>query len=276
MLIYQRFSLFWRTIGPLFGLYTLANFLDLSIHTIQTTLIPLIPPMTLGNIFWFFVTVFVFFFTYVEYRHKNIPLTILNTSINLELLSSNGDHAIMTRSQVIRANQENITGFHRTMRVDSPEQIPHQDITCYIDHCDASEQSIVFKSSQNDGSSVELTHRFKQPIPRYLSRLGLNTVTRSEKVTIKNAYTKKEEYFTLFIPAEPPHYRHKKITLRILFHPNRLCGLENCQAVRISHNGVIDQSLKPVFLENKHGVELEVKKPLPGDRYRITWRYPDH
>lgn len=261
--IYKLIRLAWPYIGPVLGLLTLAWALDVGIARIKGW-----APIILAYVFsvrplWLILAVLFFYFTYVNIRHRRVPLTVVSTDIKLTLNSPTGDRATLTRTQRIRANREDVTGYHRVLGVE-PGEIPKESIRFNIDHCTTEKQSIHFEGNPR---RWELIHRF-DPIPRKLYCLGLNTVTRTETVVEVNAYTADEESYTMIIPE---HYAHKRITLEISFHPGRACEFKNCEAMRSNNNGIVRMPLDDI---PSTGVRLRIRNPSSGERFKITWKYP--
>jgi hypothetical protein len=209
-----------------------------------------------------------FWFTYVEIRHRHTPLTVVSGEVTLTLATPKGDDATLTRKQRIRANREDVTGYQRNFAVDPPGQIPFKEIAFDIGHCDAKDQRKVVIAQAPDLSRWELMHSFDVPIPRNLFMLGLNTVERTETIVQRNAYTRDEESFEMRIPD---HYRVKRFNISVHFHPERVCQITDCQAFVISANGVIKLLLNHI---PPHGIMLKIRRPSPGERYRIIWKYP--
>jgi hypothetical protein len=152
--------------------------------------------------------------------------------------------------------------------VTPPGSIPRELIEFNISHCDHSEQQVHL-----DGDPTEWTiiHRFA-PIPRNLLVLGLNTVTRTETIVHRDVYTDNSNWYELMIPE---NYRHRRITITIIFHHARPCTLDDCEAICISANGIANMRLEyvPPEPQGGPGIKLRVRNPVPGERYRITWEY---
>lgn len=275
--VYRLISRAWPFIGPLIGILSFVNATDTPLPELLDqlgTLKIVIPPrfFTTGGLFYLLLALLSFWFSYVEIRHKRIPLAVLSTDIELTFNTPKGDKATLTRTQVIRANHHDVTGYHRTPSVEPPGKMPLDEIEFHISHCETDKQT-VYKVGGNP-SSWDLIHRF-EPIPRNLFKLGLNRVTRTETIVQYDAYTREKEYFEISFPE---HYRYGKTIVSIHFHPARPCRLDRhqCQAILIAAKGIIDLPLTP--LPSKAGagpgVRLTMKKPSPGERYRIIWTYP--
>jgi hypothetical protein len=206
------------------------------------------------------------FFAYVEIRHRGIPLTAVETDITIVLETPRGDRATVTRTQRLRANHENVTGYSRT--VQSTGVIPSNSIEFNVDHCSRTKQKLEIDGSPQ---SWEVIHRF-DPIPRNLLKLGRNTVTRTEKFVVNDGFVEAEESYEMLVP---PRYRHDRIRITVFFHPDNACDIEDCEALLISENGVVEVNLtRPPnwVVTGRPGVQPTVARPRGGDRYRVKWR----
>lgn len=260
---YKLIRLAWPYIGPLLGLLTLAWALDLGIAQIKGWTQIILASIFSVRPLWLMLALLFFYFTYANIRHRRIPLTVISTDMKLTLNSPTGDRATLIRTQRIRANREDVVGYHRVLGVE-PGEIPKESIKFHIDHCPTEKQSIHFEGNPR---RWELIHRF-DPIPRKLYCLGLNTVTRTETVIELNAYTGDEESYTVLIPER---YVHRRISVEIEFHRDRLCEFKSCEAVRINNNGIVRMPLDDI---PPAGVRLRIKNPSSGERFKITWKYP--
>jgi hypothetical protein len=163
-----------------------------------------LPYITGAKIGWFLLSAF---FAYVEIRHRHIPLTAVSTDIELMLESPSGDRATITRTQKLRANHENVTGFIR--KIVSTGTVPKDQVEFSISHCAANRQKKEFDGTP---SKWEVIHRF-DPIPRNLLLLGMNTVKRTESVRIYDGFCSADESYEIEVPAM---YRHDRIQMMIL------------------------------------------------------------
>jgi hypothetical protein len=255
------------------GLIALYGAVDITIPTIVDTVVNHVIPyfQTLKPIY-ILASILCFFFYKMEIRHKNRPITVTETDITLKMESQNGDQARLSRTQKLRANHYDVTGYHRELVADVGAQIPRDRVRCTIDHCDANQQHIEFNPGIPQNHSTQtFSYRF-DPIPRILWMLGLNSVNYQESAILVNAYTGNTEYYEMAIPV---HYSYKEIMISVLFHPNRIAPEENCTAVKISKNGITDVNLQRIVAnhDGPEGIRVRVKG-VAGDRFRLTWTYP--
>lgn len=263
---YKFLRSLWPFIAPVLGVISFAALVDFNIGDIAVAYSVVVPRLLTLNVLYVVLIALFAFFTYVEFRHKNTPLTVVSNDISLTLETPSGNRAKLVRTQRIRANRDDVTGYHRIIRTDG--RIQKSQIICNINHCTDEEQSCHF---DGDEKRWEFIHRFRE-IPRKLYMLGLNTVTRTEQITLHDAFIKDEEFLDLEIPAQ---YPHRNMTLRIYFHPDRPVSFDKCKAICITQNGILDINLNPIPPAggSAEGVQLNIKGK-PCDRFRITWTYP--
>lgn len=263
---YKFLRSLWPFVGPVFGIISLGFLVDFSIGDVVLLYKFLSPHILTLKPFLILLTGLFVFFSYVEFRHKNTPLTVLHTDIALTLETPNGDRARLVRTQKIRVNRDGVTGYHRVLKTNG--RILKENIQCHINHCPENQQNCHF---DGDEQQWDFTHRFPE-IPRKLYMLGLNTVTRTEDVLILGGFTNNEEFYDMAIPNR---YLHRTMTVRIFFHPERAPNFNQCKAICISQNGIVDVDLDPVpeVAGAAGGVKLDISGN-PGDRFRISWEYP--
>jgi hypothetical protein len=261
----------WPFLGPLAGLGLLAAAFQVTLADLWGGLVSVGPFLRSVRVVYLLLAGLAFYFSYVEIRHWGVPLTILSTDIVLALNTANGDRATLTRTQRIRANREHVTGYHRSVTVDAPGEMPRESVQCHANHCAANRQSVRFEGTP---SNWKLIHRF-DPIPRNLLVLGLNTVLRTETIVQERAYTRETESYTFNIPQ---NYRLRNVTLTVFFHPQRACGMHQCQALRINASGVTEMNLEHVPPDphgrGGPGIRLRIGRPRPGEQFALAWTYP--
>ena len=264
--LYRLMRTVWPYVGSVLGIVGLAYAFD--VRTVEfAQLLRLFSEATERPLF-LVLALLAFYFTWVEIRHRNIPLTVTRRDIELRLKTPSGDEAILSREQHVRANHENVTGYLRDVSGDG--LVLAEQIECQSDHCTTAKQNIFVL--EKTPSRVVFMHRFSEPLPRKLHMLGLNTTKRTETITQLNAYTKPSEHFTVFVPD---HYRAKRITISIFFHRDRACRLEDCSAMRVRADGITELRLDRINDDgNGAGIRLNIRKPVPREEYRILWKYP--
>lgn len=257
-------------IAPILGIWSLSQLFDFTIGDAGTLIAQQSHILYTTKPFYLLLGLASFYFFYVKFRHRYTPLTVIDTEISLHLESPSGDVATIDRAQRMRANHYDVTGYHRRITVDKGE-IPQDSIRCHIDHCSHESQRCEFKG-RADQRSWDFCHRFEE-IPRSWFKLGMNTVTRTETYTARDAYTDDEEYHELSIPA---NYKHKRIQFAVFFHPERLPPPTSCQALRIHNNGVVNLNFVviPPTGDRRPGIRIDIKNPIPTETYRFVWQYP--
>ena len=266
---YRFLRQIWPYIGPVIGLLALGRVFDVQLgDAILGTFTAVRPYLTGAKIGWFLLGTLSLFFSYVEIRHRGVPLTATETDVTVLLQNPSGNLATVTRTQRLRANHENVTGYTRMLS--STGTVPRESIEFNVDHCNGAKQKL-----EIDGAPQkwEVIHRF-DAIPRNLFKLGLNTVRRTESYRIIDGFCSSEESYEMLIPKQ---YRHERITMTIYFHPDNACDIKDCEALWISDNGIVELNLtRPDghMASGRPGIQLKVSKPRGGDRYRIKWKNP--
>lgn len=261
--VYKLIQVVWPYVGPPLGFLALLGGLRLGIADLPLKAVQYVAHVNVG---WLLFAGFCFFTTYTSFRHRGIPLTAVSTDIELVMESPSGDRVRVNRTERLRANRDDVTGYIKKMW--SEGDINPSDVICSVDHCEADKQ---MKYAEVDARGLELIHRFPA-IPRNILVLNTNTISRSETLVYTNAFTKDEESYEINMP---PRYRHKRLKLTILFHRDRQCRLEDCKAIRINAHSVIDVPLAHVpATQGGSGVRMTIRHVHEGDRYRIYWKYP--
>ena len=252
-------------LAPILGVFTLSQLFDVTLDNIKNSYPFILQYILSTKPIWLFITAICFFFFYVRLRHRNMPITFIDTEITLKIESASGDRAVLERKQTLRANHYGITGIQRNLSVDKGT-IPERGYECSIDHCSIYEES--FELTGNPKSWVIL-HRFKE-IPKKLHRLGQNTVIRTERAVLEDVFINDDEFYEMVIPVKFPHYN---ITINIYFHPDRPTAPEQCRAICITNSGITDISFTPVRDGTAIGIRARIKG-RPGERYRFSWTFP--
>lgn len=248
----------WPYVGPILGLYALITGFGLTLPELGQIIRDKFLHL---DLLWFVVASFLFFTAYTEIRHRGIPLTAINTDIEVVYEDPLGKRVHVSRTQELRANREDVTGYLRVIWCEGA--LPTESVECSVSHADPKQQSVQFDKGRK---GTEVIHRFPA-IPRDLFRLGTNTVTRTERTLFVDAFTGEEESYEVGIPL---HYHHRKLTVSVIFHPSRNCAVNSCKAIRISAHGVSDLPLTHV--SGRHGVRFEAKGIKGGERFRLMWK----
>jgi hypothetical protein len=247
----------WPFIGPVLGLYGLGKGFGI---TIEEALQFSQNYLLRANVIWLIVGATAIYVTITGLRHRGTPLTAIHTFIRVKYEDKKGRKVTVERRQELRANRDDVTGYIRQYWCDGGK-IPENMIECTIDHCKPGDQRTQFDHGKN---GLEVLHRFPA-IPRGL--LGLRTVTRTERVLYLDGFTKESESYEVNIPLR---YKHHRLTVVIVFPPDRKCPMTACKAVRISAHGVTDLQL----LHEDGGFQFEAKRIQGGERFRATWTLP--
>lgn len=254
----------WGYIGPFIGLWGLAGIFNYSLSDIWHKLIAVAPLIFSVNIVYLVIVIFAVYSTSLHILHRKVPITILSTHVDVFLESPRGDKARLCRTQTLRANREDVTGYQYSVWVTPPGKIPKNSIECSIDHCTPGDQEKYFDGNE---SRWQVLHSFP-PLPWHF---GFKKIKRTDTFEMIDAYTKDEESFSF---GRLDAYRHEQIIISIYFHPSRVCLVANCRAMRVNANGVVKLPLTQVSDGGRLGVQLNTPKARPGDTFKITWKYP--
>ena len=260
-------SPFERYLSPILGVVSLSQIFDVTWGEFGNFFVSITPFILSGKPFYLVLSILFFFFFYTNFRHRHTPLTIVDTDIVLTLETPTGDRATLERTQRIRANRYEVTGYSRVIKVDKG-QIPEDTYKCEISHCPHNKQS---HRLFGDPKSWFIVHRFDE-IPRSWVKFGTSTVIRKERLIILNEYTNDEEYYEFGVPLD---YPTKIVTVKIYFHEDRIPEIKDCKAIGIRTGAVTDVDLQNILPsgETSAGIRMHVKAQ-PGDRYRISWKFP--
>lgn len=266
----MRFRKAWPFIQPVIGVGTFLTYIGVTFADATAQLVSIVDFVASPNSLILVVSLLFFYFVYVHIKHRNVPLTVTDCTVDVIFNTPSGDKVTIKRVQKIRANHDDITGYFRNMSGPEASSIEAEDGNCHIDHCDPGDQS--FKAESGSRGEWRLIHRFA-PIPRKLRYLGLNTVTREEKIVLRNAFMDQEEFYDVKIPEV---YPHKKILLNIHFHADRPPIASTCRAIRINRNGIEDLMLKPIIgsSHGSSGTQLLIRGK-PNETYRIDWTFSE-
>ena len=108
---YKFLRSLWPYVGPVLGVISLVALLDVTIEDIVVLYKWSAPRLLTLNLFLIFLIALFSFFSYVEFRHRNIPLTVISNEISLTLTSVSGDEATLVRIQKIRPATKLVAGL---------------------------------------------------------------------------------------------------------------------------------------------------------------------
>lgn len=254
----------WPYVGPILGLWGLGKSINYSLADVWTAGEITAPHLLNLRIPYLLLAAVCLFFAYFQFRHRHTPITVLSTDVIVYMESETGDRVKVHRTQRLRPNREDVTGYKGVFWVAPPGKIPKSSIRCHINHCSATSQGIITEGNEN---RWEIIHHFP-PIPWWL---GFKAVTRTDQAEELDAFTNPTESYSFAVPEA---YRHRQITITIFFHPNRICTIDSCRAVHLTSNGMVDLHLTDIFENGHNGVRLTVGRAAPGDTYKIFWTYP--
>src|SRR5262245_32156572 len=101
---YRLLRRIWPFVGPVITVLALGRMFEVRVGQVISALIAIGPYISASKIGWFVLSVLSGFFAYVEIRHRHIPLTAIDTQVELALESPSGDLATLSRKQRLRAN----------------------------------------------------------------------------------------------------------------------------------------------------------------------------
>lgn len=265
MAIYQAVRRSWPYVGPILGTLFWGVALGYTPSDVLLAIKAGVERFSNTQIGLLLVGALAFFFAYVEWRHRGIPITAISTEVDLILEDSLGKTATLVRRQKLRAHQNDVVGYHRCIAAEG--SIKTAEMMFTVSHCSQSEQSIHLDER---AGKLDIVHRFK-PIVVNPWMLGLNTIRREESVQICNGFCSEDEHYELEINER---YRHKKIRLTVYFPPGTdQVVVSSCKALRISDNGLTEVGTFAVPQQPGRGpgVRVDIKNPRAGDRFRISW-----
>ena len=267
---YRAWRWAWQYLGPVFGLFSVSRVVDLTFQDAAVAGAAIAYLLMSQKVIWVVLAAAAFFFSLVEWLHKNTPLTIASTHMELFIESPDGRDARVVRTQEIRPNREDVTGYQAKFWADPAvdnASIPEDSIKMHVDHCLPNEQDHMIVSGTE--KRWEVIHRFK-PIPMPFYKLGLNKVRRVERYRFLNSYSGEVEWYDALVLNM---YRYKKLQLTVYFHNTNPCPIEKCKGYWIARHGVVELNVGQIVGENgRLGVRLTIDRPVRGDTYRILWQ----
>lgn len=273
--LYRGLRWLMPRLSPVLGLISLSKLLDLTLAEVVAATAVTASYLYGWKVLWLVILLAAAYTTYFSIRHKDIPLTILATDVDIYLDDPSGSEARVVRRQTLRPNREDVTGFHRKFwpdKINPKARIPRESIRMDIGHC-ANELMI-----EGTPRGWEVIQKF-EPIPMNLLNFipvyhkALNTTERGDQIRILDSFTNDQEQYDFLVPAM---YSHIEVKIRVWFHRENCPDVSDCQASRMSKHGIIPLKLRPISNDPARltGVELSLKKPVPGDTYRVRWKYP--
>lgn len=257
MTTYRFLRTLWPYIGPVIGAWSFTKGFGITFSEIWAAMAWFVLNT---NVWWLLGGGVCFFLTYTSFRHRGVPLTAVDTEVRLVFEDSTAHHVRIIRTQKLRANREDVTGYLRQLWSDGT--IDQANFECGIDH--ATNTKCEF---DRNAKGVEILHRFPA-IPRNPFTFFTNTVTRTERLLVVDGFPGDEESYQVEIPQ---HYRHHRLKISLQFDSSRRCALNNVRAIRIGAHGVID-------LQPKHAtdgvIEVSARKIRGGERFRVYWTLP--
>lgn len=270
---FKRFLLF------ILFLVSLFRAINIRIEDIQTTLTAFPPTFFTERPILFLLSGFFLFLFITGLRHRNIPLTVLSTDIELMFDTADGSRVRITRIQRLRANRDDVTAYFQNLTVAGTGRIPREDIDfkIYGDPLNLLGWNITPTYTPKQGRYIsgneqawEAIHTFNPPLPRFWYLFNLNTVTRTAKTLHIDQFKGNEESYEI----QTPFYPHKKLTITVNFHPDRPPKVEECKALRIVANGVINDHLVHIDAgtDNREKLRLTIRGSR-NQRHKIIWKY---
>lgn len=263
---YQFIRRNWGVVGPFVSILGLGWFFQLTPRQFLDfgeAAAPYVLQARMGGLILATVSLY---FTYVHLRHRNVPLTVLHTEIDFIHETATGSRVRRHVKQRIRANHDNVTGYHRHISAPRGGKIPQSEYIATVDHCGEERQSVLFDGTD---SAWEIIHSF-DAIPRKV--LGLHVIVREESALFVDAFLREEERFIIELP---PRYRHRRLTVTVYFHQGRPCG--EFRVLLINANGVSKPDFRKVPPKpgtvTGPGFQIDLTKPREGDRLQLRWRY---
>lgn len=265
--LYRLLRVAWPFIGCFGFIFSISQAFEVTSGDIAAAASAVGSQLSAVRVTWLVSAIVLLFFTVTNWRHRGIPITVIQTKATLYLKTADGSDALFTHEQVLRANREDVSGYQRTIWSDG--KVPRNRISCNIHGCESSKQSIYLEGDERRWS---LIHRFP-PLKRNLLMLGLNTVKRTESIVFLDSFVRDQESLEIQIPDR---YRHRRVTLRVIFHHDREPAIDDCEGWLISASGAVTRPLNQVPGQGGTGcgVELTERRLRPGDRVKIIWKYP--
>src|SRR5262245_190436 len=109
---YRFLRTYWPYIGPVLGVLSFTQAFRIRLNEIWAASAWFILNT---NVWWLLGGTLSFFLTYTSIRHRGVPLTAIDTEIRLLFEDSACHHVRVIRTQKLRANREDVTGYVRQL-----------------------------------------------------------------------------------------------------------------------------------------------------------------
>ncbi len=223
-------------------------------------------------------SVFFLYFFLVEYRHRDIPITILRTEIDVQFVTQDGSVVRVVKAQDLRANHGNVTAYYSHLVPDPPGKIAGENHCnpeyrpCWkIDYRDGTQVSTTTNSDPaeyvgDETAGFKIVHRFPRPLPKKWYALNTSTVKRTSVYYWIDSFKEKSNFYAV----RSEIYPHKEVVLRIHFLPGQ--KLEKYSAEIRSTHGIETSPLTWLPGGPNRGDILEYKaRGIRNVLYRINW-----
>ncbi len=228
-----------------------------------------------------FILVASLYVFFVGMYYRSVPITILNSNLELKYLSPDGSRVQFTRKQTLRANQRNVTAFFSTHTTSTANgRIPraHVNVSAYCDSCDLADRIEIYGQ---ESRSLEVIHIFGRPMPyawfmpvvpvwllgseydRLPKIFRPYVVSRSHSAIYENEFD--TDPVMQFKAAAYPTFN---AVISIDFTNTKLPVQRDIKAMRIKNYGVVDMQFE--YNKNDKKIIFRINK-LQNERLRITW-----
>ena len=219
--------------------------------------------------------------TWVNYRFKHSPISILSTDITLRFLTPDGSDVRVFRTQTLCANHPHVTAHYSAMTPKWGGKIEKASIDCQLTGHNEKLTS-TFDVIGNETTGWELIQRFEPFIPYTPIFPFVPTAYLNENNRIFSKYVLKKTSGCNYINdfnAESPEfnmralqYTHHKVKVTLLFADDGTPKANSIRAQLIHRNGIRD--ITPEKRAEPTNFVVRVSN-LRNDRLHITWRWPD-
>ena len=228
---------------------------------------------------FFFLLLALLYRSWMHFRFRNTPLTVLTTHITLRFEKSDGSYVHVFREQTVRANQPNVKAYYTTMTPRWGGTIARSTIESGL----SNETKKIFSSSDVTGHEAtgwQLVQTFDPAVPytpffpfiprflfkennRYFQKYVLK---RHSRCYYENDFIDPDPYFSL----KAERYTHHEVEIILQFDVNAVPPAVAMKAQLIDRHGVSDVAVRPTAKGNEYMIRV---LNLRHDELRISWKW---
>jgi len=222
---------------------------------------------------------------YSNYRYRRNPITLITSSLVLELDEPSGGVATLTRVQRFRVNKPDVSAYYQNSTPSNPgAKIPRESIELSANSIGGTPLTFEKKVYGRSGNGVEVIQDFTIPLPYswllkhvpvwFLSIEGLRRVPYFKDLVLEREATAKYEgeydCEEPYIELQAGMYAHSNVSVTIKMPDACAPNIDEFEAIRIQANGIRDIAKKSKLQGDIRVITISIPF-LFEERARISW-----